>query len=189
MLATATPGMARPVPFDLEAGPERIRHHLRRPVPGRRDLLTQPPGNTVNEIDPRSVLPVRAGVVRSSRRSPTPGRWCSPYARGWSVPQVARAARPAGSPYARGWSAIDARIASPWTCSPYARGWSDRHRFARRGYGALPVRAGVVRIIVSSRNPAAGAPVRAGVVRCRQQRTGPCSGAPRTRGVVRPGSS
>ena len=27
----------------MEAGPERIRCHLRRPVPGRRDLLTQPP--------------------------------------------------------------------------------------------------------------------------------------------------
>jgi hypothetical protein len=27
----------------VEAGPERIRHHLRRPVPGRRYLLTQPP--------------------------------------------------------------------------------------------------------------------------------------------------
>jgi hypothetical protein len=27
----------------MEAGAERFRHHLRRPVPGRRDLLTQPP--------------------------------------------------------------------------------------------------------------------------------------------------
>jgi len=27
--------------------PERIRYHLRRPVPGRRDLLTMTAGNTV----------------------------------------------------------------------------------------------------------------------------------------------
>ena len=36
----------------VEAGPERIRCHLRRPVPGRRDLLTMNAGNTVREIDP-----------------------------------------------------------------------------------------------------------------------------------------
>jgi Transposase, Mutator family len=32
-----------PVGDAMETGPERFRHHLRRPVPGRRDLLTQPP--------------------------------------------------------------------------------------------------------------------------------------------------
>ena len=32
-----------PVGDALETRVERIRHHLRRPVPGRRDLLTQPP--------------------------------------------------------------------------------------------------------------------------------------------------
>jgi putative transposase len=32
-----------PVGDAVETGPERFRHHLRRPVPGRRDLLTQPP--------------------------------------------------------------------------------------------------------------------------------------------------
>jgi hypothetical protein len=31
----------------VEADPERFRHHLRRPVPGRRDLLTMTAGNTV----------------------------------------------------------------------------------------------------------------------------------------------
>jgi len=36
----------------MEARLERIRHHLRRPVPGRRDLLTMTAGNTVREIDP-----------------------------------------------------------------------------------------------------------------------------------------
>jgi hypothetical protein len=40
----------------VEAGPERIRHHLRRPVPGRPDLLTMTAGNTVSEIDPLTVL-------------------------------------------------------------------------------------------------------------------------------------
>ena len=37
----------------VEAGPERIRHYLRRPFPVRRDLLTQPPETPVSEIDPR----------------------------------------------------------------------------------------------------------------------------------------
>jgi hypothetical protein len=36
----------------LEASPQRILDHLRRPVPGRRDLLTNNAGNTVNEIVP-----------------------------------------------------------------------------------------------------------------------------------------
>ena len=32
-----------PMDDAVETRPERFRHHLRRPVPGRRDLLTQPP--------------------------------------------------------------------------------------------------------------------------------------------------
>jgi hypothetical protein len=40
----------------METRLERIRHHLRRPVPGRWDLLTMTAGNTVREIDPASVL-------------------------------------------------------------------------------------------------------------------------------------
>jgi hypothetical protein len=36
----------------LEAGTQRVLDHLRRPVPGRRDLLTNNAGNTVNEIVP-----------------------------------------------------------------------------------------------------------------------------------------
>jgi Transposase, Mutator family len=36
----------------LEAGVERVLDHLRRPVPGRGDLLTDDAGNTVSEIDP-----------------------------------------------------------------------------------------------------------------------------------------
>jgi hypothetical protein len=42
-----------PVDDEVEARTERVRHHLRRPVPGRRDLLAEPPENTVYEIDPR----------------------------------------------------------------------------------------------------------------------------------------
>jgi hypothetical protein len=40
----------------METRLERIRHHLRRPVPGRRDLLTMTAGNTVREIDPLKTL-------------------------------------------------------------------------------------------------------------------------------------
>src|ERR1700678_2545572 len=45
----------------VEASPERIRCHLRRPVPGRRNLLTMTAGNTVRETDPCSaaVIPWR----------------------------------------------------------------------------------------------------------------------------------
>jgi hypothetical protein len=45
-----------PVSDALETRIERIRHHLRRPVPGRRDLLTMTAGNTVREIDPRGLV-------------------------------------------------------------------------------------------------------------------------------------
>jgi hypothetical protein len=34
---------ARPARSAENASPQRVRHHFRRPVPGRRDLLTQPP--------------------------------------------------------------------------------------------------------------------------------------------------
>lgn len=37
----------------MKARAERVLDHLRRPVPGRRDLLTNNTGNTVNEIVPR----------------------------------------------------------------------------------------------------------------------------------------
>src|SRR6476646_1296019 len=33
---------------------QRVRHHLRRPIPGSRDLLMETAGNTVSAIDPQS---------------------------------------------------------------------------------------------------------------------------------------
>jgi len=35
----------------LEACSQRIRHHLHRPLAGRKDLLNETAGNTVNETD------------------------------------------------------------------------------------------------------------------------------------------
>ena len=40
----------------VEASAQRVRHHLRRPLPGRRDLLTKTAGNTVSEIVPQVVV-------------------------------------------------------------------------------------------------------------------------------------
>ena len=40
----------------LEASTQRIRHHLRRPLAGSRDLLMKTAGNTVSETDPRVVM-------------------------------------------------------------------------------------------------------------------------------------
>jgi hypothetical protein len=66
------PDRDRPYPVgdEMEARLERIRHYLRRPVPGRRDLLTMTAGNTVREIDPcpittagqRAVIRALAGI-------------------------------------------------------------------------------------------------------------------------------
>jgi transposase-like protein len=36
----------------VEASAQRLRDHLRRPIPGRRNLLMNTAGNTVSEIDP-----------------------------------------------------------------------------------------------------------------------------------------
>ena len=38
----------------VEAGPQRVRDHLRRTLPGGRDLLMETAGSTVSEIDPLS---------------------------------------------------------------------------------------------------------------------------------------
>jgi hypothetical protein len=41
----------------VEASTERILDHLRGPLPGRGDLLTEDAGNTVSEIDPAARRP------------------------------------------------------------------------------------------------------------------------------------
>ena len=62
----------------VETSAQRIRHHLRRPLPGRRNLLTQTAGNTVSEIDPdmREWLPEDdlAFVVLDAVATLGPGR-------------------------------------------------------------------------------------------------------------------
>jgi hypothetical protein len=63
----------------LEASSQRIRYHLRRPIPGRGEVLTRNARNTVKEIVPP---PARnTGVYQ--------GSWtCCLLARGWGyVPE------------------------------------------------------------------------------------------------------
>jgi hypothetical protein len=38
----------------VKASAQRVRDHLRRPIPGSRDLLMQTAGNTVSAIDPNT---------------------------------------------------------------------------------------------------------------------------------------
>jgi hypothetical protein len=43
----------------MEASTERVLDHLRGPLPGRGDLLTEDAGNTVSEIDPARAASMR----------------------------------------------------------------------------------------------------------------------------------
>ncbi|HEX6443950.1 MAG TPA: hypothetical protein VF053_02600, partial [Streptosporangiales bacterium] len=58
----------------LEAGVERVLHHLRGPLPGRGDLLTEHAGNTVSEIDPPPAVHGFRPLVVSAGGQPI-ARW------------------------------------------------------------------------------------------------------------------
>src|SRR5215211_5131384 len=64
------PDRERPDTMDheVEAGAQRVRHHLRRPLAGSRNLLMKTAGNTVAVTDP-SVLEARAGLPLRTRHS------------------------------------------------------------------------------------------------------------------------
>ena len=47
----------------LEASPERVRHHLRRPLAGSRNLLMKTAGNTVPVTDPPTATNLMAGYT------------------------------------------------------------------------------------------------------------------------------
>ena len=74
----------------LEAGTQRLLDHLRRPLPGRRDLLTNNAGNTVNEIVPAGELVCRPtyGAPQQSL-SLVPSPWSRPLrARRYGIPRA-----------------------------------------------------------------------------------------------------
>jgi len=48
---------------EVEASPQRVRDHLRRPLAGSRDLLLENAGNTVNEIVPFGLQVAVHGIV------------------------------------------------------------------------------------------------------------------------------
>src|SRR5215212_3492618 len=52
------PDRERPDTMDheVEAGAQRVRHHLRRPLAGSRNLLMKTAGNTVAVTDPTSLV-------------------------------------------------------------------------------------------------------------------------------------
>jgi hypothetical protein len=62
----------------LEASPQRLLDHLRRPVPGRRDLLTNDAGHTVSEIvpEPAETVDDLSLLSTDAVRERVPGRWC-----------------------------------------------------------------------------------------------------------------
>ena len=71
-----------PMGHEVEARAERVCHHLRRPVPGRRDLLTQPPETPLAPVftlgcpagSLHRSLPLVAIVSSAARRMPRTSR-------------------------------------------------------------------------------------------------------------------
>jgi len=49
----------------LEASSQRIRYHLRRPIPGRGEVLTRNARNTVKEIVPFRISEILEGGIAS----------------------------------------------------------------------------------------------------------------------------
>ena len=102
----------------LEASTERVLDHLRRPIPGRGDLLTDDAGNTVSEIDP-------PGEHAKSEGSPNPGSPTEHVTKGitsavkavWSPQQQARNRQ-------EGWTIL-------WTSLSGGPGWSAAGRVSR----------------------------------------------------------
>src|SRR5215212_6267114 len=70
------PGAGLPPPLKQqrltahETSPQRLRHHLRRPLAGSRNLLMKTAGNTVPVTDP-----ALATLLADLRRSPSVGGW------------------------------------------------------------------------------------------------------------------
>jgi hypothetical protein len=70
----------------LETSTERVRHHLRRPLAGSRNLLMKTAGNTVVVTDPRGVCgPHAASSTHPPVVTVAPGPRAAP-ATAWSKP-------------------------------------------------------------------------------------------------------
>ena len=72
----------------MEASPERVRDHLRRSLPVRRNVLIKTAGNTLNEIGPRA-RPSRQPPSITSRNSDVGAHVSSRSHRWWLAPDVA----------------------------------------------------------------------------------------------------
>jgi hypothetical protein len=73
----------------VEASAQRVRDHLRRPIPGRRDLLITNARNTVGETVPRAHLDIAGSGSPTETSLAAPWRWrSSTWAGGGSEPDI-----------------------------------------------------------------------------------------------------